>query len=56
MGDFNMEPDKSNIKTFMENHDLYNLIESKTCFKSPTGKCILTNFIHSNKQNDCELW
>ena len=40
LGDFNMEPDKSNIKTFMENHDLYNLIKSNTCFKSPTGNVL----------------
>ena len=31
MGDFNIEPNKPKMKTFMDEHDLYNLIKNKTC-------------------------
>ena len=44
-GDFNMEPSDSILKTFMQSHNLFNLIKSNTCFKG-RGSCIdliLTN-------------
>ena len=39
LGDFNMEPSDSILKTFMQSHNLFNLIRSKTCFKG-RGFCI----------------
>ena len=33
LGDFNMEPSDSILKTFMQSHNLFNLIKSNTCFK-----------------------
>ena len=45
LGDFNMEPSDSILKTFMQSHNLFNLIKSNTCFKG-RGSCIdliLTN-------------
>ena len=48
MGDFNIGPNKPKAKTFMDKeHDLYNLIKNKTCYKSPNGTCIA----NTNKQN-----
>ena len=40
LGDFNMTPDDSHIMSFINDHNLYNLIKEPTCFKSPQGKCI----------------
>ena len=40
MGDFNAEPHSLIMKLFMENHDLYNHVKTKTCWKSPSGTCI----------------
>ena len=45
LGDFNMESSESILKTFMQSHNLLNLIKSNTCFKE-RGTCIdliLTN-------------
>ena len=45
LGDFNMEPSDSILKTFMQSHNLFNLTKSNTCFKG-SGSCIdliLTN-------------
>ena len=45
LGDFNMEPSDSILKTFMRSHNLFNLIKANTCFKG-SGSCIdliLTN-------------
>ncbi len=50
IGDFNMEPNDSNMVTLTRDHNLYNLIKGKTCFKSQHGRCIdliLTNKKHS---------
>ena len=33
MGDFNVEPSNIKLKYFMEDHNLYNTIKHKTCFK-----------------------
>ena len=33
LGDFNIEPSDSILKTFMQSHNLFDLIRSKTCFK-----------------------
>ena len=33
LGDFNMEPSDSILKTFMQSHSMFNLIKSNTCFK-----------------------
>ena len=57
MGDFNMQPTDNNFQTFCESHDLYNLINDKTCFKTIEGTCIdliLTNRKHSFK-NTCTV-
>ena len=57
MGDFNMQTDSSNFRTFYESHELYNLVKSKTCFKSNNGTCIdliLTNQKYSFK-NTCTI-
>ena len=46
IGDFNMEPNDSNMVTLTRDHNLCNLITGKTCFKSQHGRCIdliLTN-------------
>ena len=40
MGDFNMQTDNSNFRTFFESHELYNQVKSKKCFKSNSGTCI----------------
>ena len=45
-----MEPNDSNMATLTRDHNLYNLIKGKTCFKSQHGGCtdlILTNKKHS---------
>ena len=45
LGDFNIEPSDSILKTFMQSPNLFNLIKSNTCFKG-RGSCIdliLTN-------------
>ena len=45
IGDFNIEPNDSVLETFMQSHNLFNLIKSDTCFKG-RGSCIdliLTN-------------
>ena len=33
MGDFNLEATETAINTFIERHELYDLIKQKTCFK-----------------------
>ena len=43
MGDFNIEPSNTKLKQFMEDHNLFNHIKNKTCFKSSNGKCIDLN-------------
>ena len=46
MGDFNMQTDNLNFRTFYESHELCNLVKSKPCFKSNNDTCIdliLTN-------------
>ena len=45
LGDFNMEPSDSILKTFMQSHNLFNLIKSNTCFKGRGSSIdlILTN-------------
>ena len=57
MGDFNMQTDNSNFRTFYEGHELYNLVKSKTCFKSNNGTCI--DLILTNKKyffkNTCTI-
>ena len=42
LGDFNMKPSDSILKTFMQSHNLFKLIKSNTCFKG-TGSCIDLN-------------
>ena len=57
MGDFNMQTDNLNFRTFYESQELYNLVKSKTCFKSNNGTCIdliLTNKKYSFK-NTCTI-
>ena len=52
MAIFNIEPADKKFKAFCESHEFYNLIKSKTCFKSTSGSCIdliLTNKKHSFK-------
>ena len=52
LGDFNMEPNKSPMKSLIDSHNLYNMINKPTCFKSLTGTCIdlmLTNKKYSFK-------
>ena len=39
-GDFNMEPNDTDMQYFSDNLELYNLIKGKTCFKSAQGSCI----------------
>ena len=39
-GDFNMEPNDTDMQYFLDNLELYNLIKGKTCFKSTQGSCI----------------
>ena len=54
MGDFNADPQNPTIKRFIENYGLYNLIKTKTCWKSASGICIdliLTNQKHSFKNS-----
>ena len=59
LGDFNMTPDDPHLITFMEGHNLYNLIKEATCFKSTKGNCIdliLTNQKHSHMYSQtCEV-
>ena len=45
LGDFNMEPRDSILKTFTQSHNLFNLIKSSTCCKGsdPCIDLILTN-------------
>ena len=55
MGDFNAERSNIKLKYFMEDHNLYNTIKHKTCFKSVEGKCIdliLTNKKHSLQKSN----
>ena len=50
IGDFNMEPNDSNMVTLAHDHNLYNLVKGNICFKSQHGRCIdliLTNKKHS---------
>ena len=50
IGDFNAEPNEKKLSPLIEDYNLYNLIESPTCFKSSKGRCIdlvLTNRKHS---------
>ena len=45
-GDFNMETTHPVMTDFLENHNLYSMIKTPTCFKSVRGRCIdlmLTN-------------
>ena len=52
-GDFNMEPNDTDMQYFLDNLELYNLIQGKTCFKSTQGSCtdlMLTNKKHSFMQ------
>ena len=45
-GDFNMQTDDTDLKHHIKNHNYYNLIKTKTRFKSFAGTCIdhaLTN-------------
>ena len=49
-GDFNMETTHPVMLDFLENHNLYSMIETPTFFKSVKGRCIdlmLTNNKHS---------
>ena len=49
-GDFNMETTHPVMTDFLENHNLYSMIKSPTCFTSVKGRCIdlmLTNNKHS---------
>ena len=39
IGDFNLEPSQMYLKTFIETHNYFNLVENNTCFKGP-GSCI----------------
>ena len=46
MVDFNLESTKTAINTFIDQHELYNLIKEKTCLKTESGSyvdLILTN-------------
>ena len=55
MGDFNAEPSNIKLKYFMADHNLYNTMKHKTCFKSVEGKCIdliLTNIKHSLQKSN----
>ena len=48
MGDFNLEPNNNHMKVFIEDLGLYNLVKTKTCFKSAQGSCI--DLIITNKK------
>ena len=48
IGDMNLEPHKEPMKQFIENNNLYNLINKPTCFKSTNGSCI--DLILTNKK------
>ena len=39
LGDFNMEPNFPTLRSFMQLFNLFNLIETNTCFKGK-GRCI----------------
>ena len=53
MGDFNAEPNIPVIKPFMENHDLYNHIKTKTCRKSTSGLDLIIQKILFAEFWDC---
>ena len=57
MGDFNKKPNDKNFQAFYQGHNLYNLIENKTCFKSPSGTCIDLIFTDKNLsfKNTCAI-
>ena len=48
MGDFNLEPLSSDMKSFLDRQGLHNHMKDKTCWKSPNGTCI--DLILSNKK------
>ena len=48
IGDFNAEPQSLDIGNFMINHEFYNHMKTKTCWKSPKGTCI--DLVLSNRK------
>ena len=49
LGDFNLEVNNPTIRCMMNDHNLSSLIQTPTCFKSASGRCIdliLTNCKH----------
>ena len=57
MGDFNLDVANPCLSMFMDEHSLYSLLKTPTCFKSKTGSCIdliLTNCKFSFK-NTCSF-
>ena len=49
IGDLNLQPSEAILSDFMENYELRNLINTKTCFKSIQGTCI--DLILTNKSS-----
>ena len=43
LGDFNVEIEEANMKSFCENYNLKSLIKQPTCYKNPNKPTILTN-------------
>ena len=48
MGDFNLEPDDKWLKQLLLDHNLYNLVKERTCYKSLAGSTI--DLILTNKK------
>ena len=58
MGDFNLGPENTYIKSFCDNFDLANLIKEPTCFKNPENpSCIDLSFTNRPRdfQNSCAI-
>ena len=46
IGDFNIEPADKKFKAFCESHEFYNLIKSKTCFRSGSSTYMYRPYSH----------
>ena len=53
IGDFNDEPSSNTMKTFMDENQFKNLINTKTCFKKKSGRCI--DLILTNKKGSFQF-
>ena len=54
LGDFNVEIEEANMKSFCENYNLKSLIKQPTCYKNPNKPTILTN-VPRMLQSTCVL-